>query len=59
MQKKVINENQPEQSPSVPFYKTSKFKKLVAAIIIAVASYFGVEIVATGNIESIIGSILN
>lgn len=59
MQKKVINENTPEQNPSVPFYKTSKFKKLIAAIVIAVASYFGVEIVAPGNIESIIGSILN
>jgi hypothetical protein len=58
MQKKIINENQPEQSPEVPFYKTPKFKKLVGAILLAVASYFGVEVASPGTLDIILGNIL-
>lgn len=59
MQKKVINENTPEVSQDTPFYKTPKFRKLVIAIVVAVGSYFGVEIVSPGSVESIIEAVTN
>lgn len=56
MQKKVVNENTPEQVAQ-PFYKTPKFRKLIVAVVVAVGSYFGIEIYSPGSVESIIEAV--